>query len=70
MIPRFIIRSIAAWCNWKAECRYRAATAKLHRMCPEIARDAAQRELRRKAHRSARDIERRQRARMNGLLEG
>lgn len=43
---------------------------RLAQKCPEHARLRAQREALRKAHKATRDIERRQRAVMNGLLKG
>lgn len=43
---------------------------RLAKVCPEHARLSAQRKEARRKHRNARDIERRQRAIMNGLLEG
>jgi hypothetical protein len=43
---------------------------KLAKLCPQTATLRKQREEARKAHRALRDIERKQRAIMNGLLEG
>jgi hypothetical protein len=43
---------------------------RLAKACPEHARLTAQRKEARRRHMNARDIERRQRAIMNGLLEG
>ena len=43
---------------------------KLAKSCPEIAALRQQRQTAQKKHRALRDIERRQRAIMNGLLEG
>lgn len=43
---------------------------RLAKACPEHARLRAQREEARKRHKATRDIERRQRAVMNGLLKG
>jgi hypothetical protein len=43
---------------------------KLAKLCPQTAILRKQREEARKAHRALRDIERRQRAIMNGLLNG
>lgn len=43
---------------------------RLAKACPEHARLTAQRKAACKAHKATRDIERRQRAVMNGLLKG
>jgi hypothetical protein len=60
MRPRKIIWAYQDWMRRR----------KLAKLCPETAALRAQRDQARREHRAIRNIERKQRAIMNGLLEG
>jgi hypothetical protein len=68
--PRLITRAISAWSAHRLAKRCKRNTERLARMCPDLARENARRAEAQKRHRAVRNIERRQRAIMNGLLEG
>ena len=69
-IIRIWDRALAAYLAHKLAKRCKRNTERLARMCPDLARETARRAEAHKRHRATRNIERRQRAIMNGLLEG
>jgi len=69
-IIRLYNRAVFSICAVRAAKRCRKATARLHKMVPELAEQSAMFNAARKAHKITRDHERRMRAITNGLLGG
>lgn len=69
-LPRIIKRTVSAWIAHRLDKRIKRNSYRLARMCPELARESARQQAAQKRHRRTKDIERKQRAIMNGLLEG